>query len=192
MIPSAALLALLALFAPAGAEAPRELSEEARAAPLPAEGKLGPLGFRAPAPEPWRALADALRPPPARQVRIEQRVIIRISPNPSRSRERMMAEFSGRAARQGYLEEPMDGCLAVEGIAGVQPSRPGRLLLFMRDRRVLSASLERSCNAADFYSGFYVERSADGALCPLRDRLQSRSGASCRISQFNRLVEGRD
>ena len=62
----------------------------------------------------------------------------------------------------------------------------------MRDRRVLSASLERACNAAEFYSGFYVERQPDGALCSRRDWLQSRAGASCQVTQLNRLVAVRD
>ena len=61
----------------------------------------------------------------------------------------------------------------------------------MRDRRVLSAALERSCSPQDFYSGFYIERQ-DGQLCAKRDHLQSRAGASCQISRLNRLVASRD
>ena len=58
----------------------------------------------------------------------------------------------------------------------------------MHDRRVLSAALDRACTAADFYAGFYVERSEDGQLCSRRDLLQSRAGASCRVTRLNRLV----
>ena len=67
-----------------------------------------------------------------------------------------------------------------------------RILLFMRDRRVLSAALERACSARDYYSGFYVERNEDGQLCARRDTLQSRAGASCKVAQLNRLVAVRD
>ena len=36
---------------------------------------------------------------------------------------------------------------------------------------MVSAALERSCSARDFYSGFYVERNADGQICVKRDTL---------------------
>ena len=62
----------------------------------------------------------------------------------------------------------------------------------MRDRRILSVALERACNARNFYSGFYVERNEDGQLCARRDVLQSRAGASCRVTQLNRLVAVHD
>ena len=39
----------------------------------------------------------------------------------------------------------------------------------------LAATLEPSCVASSFYSGFYVERNADGRLCVSRDQLQSRA-----------------
>jgi hypothetical protein len=131
--------------------------------------------------------------PVARQVRIEERVIIRIAPsNPSVS-ERMLSAIPRRSSSPTtFQEEELDGCIPVAAIAAVQPAQQNRLLLFMRDRRVLTAALERTCNAEDFYSGFYVERQKDGQLCSHRDRLQSRSGASCRVAQLSRLVAVRD
>lgn len=128
----------------------------------------------------------------AQQVRIEERVIIRIAPSAPASRDRLMS-LQQQAARTSYHEEKLDGCIPVSAIAGVQPApAQNRLLLFMRDRRVLSAALEKACRPEDFYSGFYVERSRDGQLCSKREKLQSRAGASCRVSQLNRLVAGRD
>jgi hypothetical protein len=129
----------------------------------------------------------------ARQVRIEERVIIRIAPsNPARS-ERALSSIPGRSAGQtAFQEEKLDGCIPVAAIAAVQPAEQNRLLLFMRDRQVLSAALERACNSDDFYSGFYIERQPDGQLCSNRDQLQSRAGASCRVAQINRLVAVRD
>jgi len=129
----------------------------------------------------------------AQQVRIEERVIIRIAPSTAASRERSMALLPGRSSeRTTFREEKLDGCIPLAGIAGAQPTERNRLLLFMRDRRILSAALERACDAEDFYSGFYVERKEDGQLCARRDRLQSRAGASCRVAQLNRLVAVRD
>jgi len=52
----------------------------------------------------------------------------------------------------------MGRCVAVQRIAGVGTSNENRLLLFMSDRRIVSARLEKSCKPEDFYSGFYVER----------------------------------
>jgi hypothetical protein len=71
-------------------------------------------------------------------------------------------------------------CLPVAGIAGVQRDMADRLVLFMRDRRIIGASLDKSCNARDFYLGFYVEQTADGMLCAGRDTIHSRAGRPAR------------
>jgi hypothetical protein len=194
---SAALLSLLTLIVPFAGEPPRDVvpigeAETVRAASAAPEGKIGATGFRPETPAPLRAIEEALRTPLERQVRIEQRVIIRIAPGAPPAREGLVADLARNPAPQRYEERPVNGCVPVNAIAGVQPGRPDRLLLFMRDRRVMTAALERTCSAADFYSGFYVERNADGALCPRRDQLHSRAGASCRIAQFNRLVAASD
>lgn len=126
------------------------------------------------------ASADA-RPPVAYQVRMRSRVIIRVGPRQDRS-----APISRPVQ---YRLEPLDGdCVTMSDIAAVQVGASNRLLLFMRDRRVVSATLERSCEAQAFYSGFYVEENADGRLCASRDMLHSRSGALCGVSQFNRVL----
>jgi len=153
-----------------------------------------PKGFDALPSAPFEVLKQARTPAELGQVRIEQRVIIRISPSNPAVREQMLADLR----RQGtvptsYQEEKLDGCVAIANIAGVEPApAQNRLLLFMRDRRILSAALERACNPRDFYSGFYVERSEDGQLCAKRELLQSRTGASCKVAQLNRLVAVRD
>ena len=125
--------------------------------------------------------------PVQNQVRIEQRVIIRISPRRNVSRQSLVADAS-RAPSQRYEERKMDKCIPVERIAGVQTGSGNRLLLFLRDRRIVTASLEKSCRARDFYSGFYLERNEDGKLCADRDKLQSRSGANCEIDRLRQLV----
>ena len=52
----------------------------------------------------------------------------------------------------------MDRCVPISGISGVQTGNGNRLLLFLRDQRIISVNLERACRARDFYSGFYIER----------------------------------
>ena len=131
-------------------------------------------------------------PPVQGQVRIEQRVIIRIAPSSPAVREEMLARLPRRDIATQFHEVKDDRCMPLSSIAGVAPVQPNRLLLFMRDRRILSASLDRACDAQAFYSGFYVERSEDGMMCAGRDMLKSRAGASCEVAQFNRLVAVRD
>lgn len=125
----------------------------------------------------------------ARQVRIEQRVIVRISPQRSTSnRNSLLAELPRRSLATRFEEREMDNCVPVGRIAGVQTGTGNRLLLYLRDERIISLNLERACRARDFYSGFYIERSEDGQLCVARDELQSRSGARCEVERMRQLV----
>lgn len=121
------------------------------------------------------------------QVRIEQRVIIRIAPPRSAGREAVQPPpFS--AVR--FRERKMANCLPVLGIAGVQATADSRLLLFMRDRRIVGANLDKQCSPADFYMGFYVQQTQDGLLCVGRDSIHSRSGTTCSVSRLRELVPG--
>jgi hypothetical protein len=146
------------------------------------------LGLNAVASPELRVLEDASRPQSFGQVRIEERVIIRISPSPPDAGQRLQGLLPRRAADSGYRELNHDGCVRVGNIVGVQPTTDNRLLLFMENRNVLAASLERGCDARAFYSGFYLDRSGDGRLCVDRDRLQSRAGVSCSLDTIRRLV----
>ena len=128
----------------------------------------------------------------ARQVRIEQRVVVRIAPASPAVRQNMLAELPQRAIASRFEEAGKEKCVPLEGIAGVQTGSGNRLVLFLRDRRMISVNLDKSCRARDFYSGFYVERSKDGRLCVDRDKLQSRTGAKCEVESMRRLVEVRD
>lgn len=132
------------------------------------------------------ALADGLADEPWRQVRIEQRLIIRITP--------------GIMGRDMPPPPPMPqppmvlrgrhggGCVALGGIAAIAPSSSdSQIVLLLRDRRQVVASLEKTCNARDFYVGFYAERSSDGMLCTGRDVIHSRAGASCTITRLHEV-----
>lgn len=138
----------------------------------------------------FRALDEALSPPPLNQVRIERRVIIRISPGPAGQRARALAAAPspGRSAPPLFREVDHGDCVPIADIAAVQAIEEDRLLLRMRDSGVMSADLGRGCNVRAFYSGFYVESSEDGNLCVARDQLHSRSGMSCQIDSLHRLV----
>lgn len=142
--------------------------------------------------EPFRLIAEAFRSGAANQVRIEQQITIRVTPRSSSARRNMLMDMPGRAVAPRFVERKMGKCVDVSDIAGVQPDGGNRLLLFMRDQRIIGAQLDRSCRAREFYSGFYLSRSRDGRLCIDRDTLLSRSGASCTLSKMSRLVEDGD
>jgi hypothetical protein len=190
----ASFLAPFVLLLPAAAVERADVAAAdggARATPEPE--KPVPMGSESRATERLRVLDEARRPPEAAQVRIEQRVIIRISPSSAATRQRLLADLPrATTTTTRFQEKKLDGCISIDGIAGVQPAQENRLLLFMRDHRVLTAALERACNSEDYYSGFYVERNQDGQICAKRDKLQSRAGASCKVAQLNRLVALRD
>ncbi len=129
-----------------------------------------------------------LQVPVQNQVRIERRVTIRIAPHTAAARQNLVADLPQQAAPREYRERKMEDCLAVSGIVGVQTGSGNRLILYLNDRRTVSAMLEKSCRARDFYSGFYLERNEDGKLCVGRDKLQSRAGAKCEIDRLRQLV----
>jgi hypothetical protein len=149
----------------------------------------------APRPEPsesmtaergWVSVTEGFEVPVQNQVRIERSITIRITPRAPPQAD--LPRFPQETA-SNLVERRMGSCVPVRGIAGVQVSRDNRLLLFMRDDRIVSLGLEKGCRAKDFYLGFYVERQSDGQICVDRDRLQSRSGANCALTRMRQLVE---
>lgn len=138
---------------------------------------------------PFRLVAESFRARPANQVRIDQELTIRINPRPQPVRRNMLMDLPERQVGPRFHERKIGKCVAASGIAGVQPDGGNRLLLFMRDHRIVSAELERACRSRDFYSGFYLSRSTDGRLCIDRDTLLSRSGANCKLTRIRQLVE---
>lgn len=131
-----------------------------------------------------RYLMESWRQEQARQVRIEQRLIIRIAP---RAGADVLSAVPSGPAPRSYYERRTGRCLPVQGIAGVQVA-DDRLVLFMRDHRIIGANLEKACRPRDFYSGFYVEQTSDGQICAGRDPVHSRAGATCTISGLRELI----
>lgn len=183
-----ALLALVALLAPVfAAQLPVRVAAQDSGGLISSREAM-PLGFGPSQTSPTTLLDNAHRGLEQNQVRIRQRVIVRVSPAPPRARTQIMADLPRRPMRQQYEEVEHDDCVDVNDIVGVQPTTDNRLLMFTRQRQVLAASLGESCTARAFYAGFYVERNDDGRLCVSRDLLQSRAGASCEVADFSRLV----
>jgi hypothetical protein len=125
----------------------------------------------------------------AQQVRIQQHFSIRISPGAVGGPAGFVLELEEeRSARVD--DRKVARCLPIGAIAAVQAAEKNRLLLFLRDSRMVTVGLEKACRAQDFYSGFYVERNGDGQLCVERDQIHARSGATCTIRDLRAVAEG--
>jgi len=121
------------------------------------------------------------------QVQIEQHLTIRITPgNPAVLRDLPPPAPQPLPERLRVTRELP--CLPVAAIAGVRPLSNNRLLLILRDHRLIGADLSRNCTARDFYLGFYVTPNNDGLLCAGRDMIHSRAGTTCTISEVHLLV----
>lgn len=140
-----------------------------------------------------QALVDATDPLPQAmaQVRIEQRIIIRV-PRQSLSRSSLMPMPAPRRAPPPepprFERRKIGKCVAMRDVTGVRVVNNDMLVLFMRDQRMIEAQLERTCSAREFYQGFYMERSGDGRLCVDRDMIQARSGSKCEVERLRQLV----
>lgn len=178
---SAFFAGLLAAW-PAPAADAAEADPAVPAAPSPVTDQRDPLAI-------WAELTGRFRDSSAAQVRIEQHIIWRVSPPRGPARENLMAIGPQGAPPPKLVERKMGECVPMAAIAGGRPESGSRLLLFLRDRRMVAANLEKACSARDFYSGFYVDKpNADGKLCVDRDRILARSGARCEIASFRQLV----
>lgn len=118
------------------------------------------------------------------QVRIEQRVIIRI---PRQSGTPASTTSRSKTTQMRYKEEKIGNCLLMDKLVASRPATEKSLDLVTTDG-VLIRSYLRDCSARDFYAGAYMERSGDGKLCVKRDLLHARTGAKCEIDKFRLLV----
>lgn len=199
MNPAAALLAPLLLLPGAVVlQVPREVDQPvAEAAGDQGSGLATPVALPISEAPPfenglWELVTEAFRSSDQQQVRIEQRLTIRITPRAPELRPNMLADLPTNGIPSNLVERRMGRCLPVSGIAGVQMGGDSKLILFMRDQRIVSATLEKTCRSRDFYSGFYMARSDDGMLCTHRDTLQSRAGANCQLTALKQLVDNAD
>ena len=136
----------------------------------------------------WVVTEGANGMPIQYQVRIEQRVTIRVAPRRPVVRRNLTADLPQREQPRRLVERKIGKCVNMKGIVGVTATRDNRLMLYMRDKKLIAANLEKACTARDFYSGFYVEPSKDGNLCIQRDKVQSRTGVKCQLDRLRQLV----
>ncbi|MEY4953436.1 MAG: hypothetical protein RL299_1860 [Pseudomonadota bacterium] len=135
--------------------------------------------------------ANPADPMVAEQVSIQQSVTIRINPRPAPAsmQPAMFSQGFDQDREPRFIERKFAKCLAVNSIFGVQPVTNDKLLLILNDRRMVTAQLEKGCQARQFYSGMMIKRNDDGQICTSRDALQSRSGASCQVTGFRQIIQ---
>jgi hypothetical protein len=121
-----------------------------------------------------------------RQVRIDQRVIVRF-PAPG-SVPAMVGAQRQPVNKIMYKEKKIGKCLLVNRLGGSRPGPDRSLDLLTRDGILIRAYLGDGCLAREFYAGAYMERSYDGKLCINRDLLHARTGAKCDIDKFRLLI----
>jgi hypothetical protein len=110
------------------------------------------------------------------QIRIQRSTIVRIPPAPPPPRV------------MKWKEKGAPNCIRFSQMAGALVSSPTTIDLIVRGGTRYRVKLEKSCQAIDFYSGFYVKQTKDGQVCEERDMIHSRSGGECGISKFKTLV----
>jgi len=150
------------------------------------------------------AIADMLPPPPEppvelAQMTIEQRVIIRVPmmrpglPPPDMERLRRRGDPLPPAPAppraMNWEERKGPRCVQLDQLRAASIVSSRGVDLMLRDASRLRALFSRECQPEALYSGFYIQPDEDGALCAGRDRLLARSGASCAITEFKRLVQ---
>jgi len=192
-------LAGVILFVPLEGAPGRDDAWAAAAAPVVPPLLVGPDA--APA-APAGGLLSPLGPDNWGQVRIEQRVIIRVTPRDA-GRDAIPPQVQSLqpitqpinpslrpppTVQVRVRERKTGNCMPALSIAAVQPITDGRLMFYMRDRRMIAAGLEKACSARDFYLGFYMSKTADGQLCVGRDQIHSRAGTTCKLKEVREYV----
>lgn len=113
------------------------------------------------------------------QIRIERNSIVRVPP---------AAPPTQRQKPLKWKEKGAPSCIRWSTIAAAMVSSQTTLDVIVRGGTRYRVKLEKSCQAIDFYSGFYVKATKDGQVCEDRDSIHSRSGGECLIDKFKTLV----
>ncbi len=113
------------------------------------------------------------------QILIQRSSIVRVPPAAPPSQ-------LPRAIR--WKEKGAPNCIKWSSLAAAMVSSPTTIDLIVRGGTRYRVKLEKSCQAIDFYSGFYVKATKDGQVCEDRDSIHSRSGGECLIDKFKTLV----
>lgn len=113
------------------------------------------------------------------QIQIQRNSIVRVPPAAPPSRLPPPIRWKEKGA---------PNCIRWSNMAAAMVSSPTTVDLILRGGTRYRVKLEKSCQAIDFYSGFYVKATKDGQVCANRDSIHSRSGGECVIGKYKTLV----
>lgn len=113
------------------------------------------------------------------QLTIHERLIIRI-PRVSPARSRVAVPV--------WREKKGPRCVEMKSLTGAAIGGESDVDLIVDGIKRVRAKLDDGCPAMNFFSGFYLKPTKDGKICAGRDVIRARSGASCAIDRFRRLV----
>lgn len=118
------------------------------------------------------------------QLTIRERIIIRVPKmRSSLPRGRMPVPVP-----PSWKEKRGPKCITATDLAGAMISQPGSVDLIMTGGARMRAVFDDDCGPLDYYGGYYLRPGSDGKICSSRDMIRLRSGGSCSIARFRRLV----
>lgn len=115
------------------------------------------------------------------QVSITGRVVVRVEPVRPVAMPRV-------APAVRWVEKDGPKCVALNQLAGAIVNGTDSVDLVLKGGMRMRALLDDDCTALGYYGGFYLKTAADGQVCARRDTIRTRSGDSCSIGKFKRLV----
>ena len=119
---------------------------------------------------------------PEGQASITGRVVIRVESSPAPTAMlRAMAPVR-------WVEKSGPKCVVANELAGAIINGTDSVDLVLKGGSRVRALLDDSCTALGYYGGFYLKTAPDGQVCAKRDTIRTRSGDSCSIGKFKRLV----
>lgn len=120
---------------------------------------------------------DSPQPVAIAQLRIRERVIVRVPTRPAAPR-----------ATTRWRERSAPRCMPLSGLAGAAVIEQDSVDLLFTGGRRIRAELQSKCSGLDYYSGFYLRPTEDRRICAGRDSIHARSGGQCEIRRFRTLV----
>lgn len=116
------------------------------------------------------------------QMSITGRIVIRVESSP-------IPTAAVRAvAPVRWVEKNGPKCVVANQLAGAIVNGTDSVDLVFKGGARMRAQLDDDCTALGYYGGFYLKTAADGQVCANRDTIRTRSGDSCSIGKFKRLV----
>jgi hypothetical protein len=117
------------------------------------------------------------------QLTVHQRIIIRIPRMSVPPRQPVQPQ-----SPVTWSEKKGPKCVMMGDLVGAAISAPDSIDLMIDDGSRVRAKLDDDCPPLDYYSSYYLKPTPDGMVCADRDAIRSRSGGSCPIEEFKRLV----